>query len=117
VVAIAPVTDLPAFKEQFRGWSDFELVSAFVGGGRQMHDGSPIEHADKIKVPVLLFHAGHDANVNIQQSKSMAARLKAVGAKCELVTWDDLDHQLEDSDARIQLLRKSDQFLREVLGM
>jgi dipeptidyl aminopeptidase/acylaminoacyl peptidase len=117
VVAIAPVTDLPALKEQYRGWSNFELASAFIGGGRQMHDGSPIEHADKIKVPVLLFHAGHDANVNIEQSKSMAARLKAVGAKCELVTWDDLDHQLEDSDARTQMLRKSDQFLREVLGM
>jgi acetyl esterase/lipase len=117
VVAIAPVTDLPAFKEQFRSWTNFELASAFIGGGREMHDGSPIEHADKIKVPVLLFHAGHDANVNIEQSKSMAARLKAVGAKCELVTWDDLDHQLEDSDARTQMLRKSDQFLREVLGM
>jgi hypothetical protein len=47
----------------------------------------------------------------------MAARLKAVGAKCELVTWDDLDHQLEDSAARAQLLRKSDEFLRRVLGM
>jgi len=81
------------------------------------HDGSPIEHADKIKVPVLLFHAGHDANVNIAQSKSMAARLKAAGGKCELVTWDDLDHQLDDSDARAQMLTKSEQFLREALRL
>jgi dipeptidyl aminopeptidase/acylaminoacyl peptidase len=117
VVAIAPVTDLAALKEQYRGWSNFEVVSAFVGEGAQVHEGSPIEHADRIKVPVLLFHGGHDANVDILQSKSMAARLKAVGAKCELVTWDDLDHQLEDSDVRAQMLRKSDQFLREALGM
>jgi acetyl esterase/lipase len=117
VVAIAPVTDLSALKEEHRGWSDFELVSKFVGEGPQMHDGSPIEHADKIKVPVILFHGGQDANVSIEQSKRMAARLKAAGAKCELVTWDDLDHQLEDSAARAQLLRKSDEFLRRVLGM
>jgi acetyl esterase/lipase len=117
VVAIAPVTDLSALKEEHRGWSDFELVSKFVGEGPLMHDGSPIEHADKIKVPVILFHGGQDANVSIEQSKRMAARLKAVGAKCELVTWDDLDHQLEDSAARAQLLRKSDEFLRRVLGM
>jgi dipeptidyl aminopeptidase/acylaminoacyl peptidase len=117
VVAIAPVTDLPALKEQHRYWSDFELVSGFVGDGTTMHEGSPIEHADKIKVPVLLFHAGHDANVSIAQSKSMAARLKAVGGNCELVTWDDLDHQLDDSDARAQMLSKSDQFLREVLRL
>jgi dipeptidyl aminopeptidase/acylaminoacyl peptidase len=117
VVAIAPVTDLPALKEQHRNWSDFELVSGFVGDGITMHEGSPIEHADKIKVPVLLFHAGHDANVNIAQSRSMAARLKAVGGKCELVTWDDLDHQLDDSDARAQMLSKSEQFLREALSL
>jgi dipeptidyl aminopeptidase/acylaminoacyl peptidase len=117
VVAIAPVTDLPALKEEHRNWSDFELVSAFIGEGAQIHAGSPVEHADKIRVPVLLFHGGRDANVNIDQSRRMAARLNAVGAKCELVTWDDLDHQLEDSSAREQMLRKSDQFLRQALGM
>ena len=117
VVAIAPVTDLSAFKEDHRNWSDFEFVSAFVGEGPHMHDGSPAEHADRIKVPVLLFHGGHDANVSIEQSKRMATRLKAVGTQCELVTWDDLDHQLEDSGARAQMLRKSDEFLRRALGI
>jgi len=117
VVAIAPVTDLSGLKEEHRNWSDFELVSNFVGDGDIMHDGSPIEHAAKIKVPVLLFHAGHDANVSIEQSKRMAARLKAVGGKCELITWDDLDHQLDDSDARMQMLSKSEQFLREALKL
>jgi dipeptidyl aminopeptidase/acylaminoacyl peptidase len=117
VVAIAPVTDLPALKEEHRNWSDFELVSTLIGEGPHIHDGSPIEHADKIKVPVLLFHGGRDANVSIEQSKRMAAHLKAAGAKCELVTWDELDHQLEDSSARAQMLRKSDQFLRQALGM
>jgi dipeptidyl aminopeptidase/acylaminoacyl peptidase len=66
---------------------------------------------------VIPFHGGQDANVSIEQSKRMSDRLKAAGAKCELVTWDDLDHQLEDSAARAQLLRKSDEFLRRVLGM
>ena len=70
-------------------------------GSRQAQSGHFIlSTADKSKVPVLLFHGGHDANVSIEQSKSMAARLKAVGGKCELVTWDDLEHQLDDSDAR-----------------
>ena len=82
-----------------------------------MHEGSPIEHADKIKGPVLLFHGGHDANVSIEQSKSMAARLKAAGASSELITWGDLDHHLDDSTARMQLLRKSDEFLRTSLEM
>jgi acetyl esterase/lipase len=117
VVAIAPITDLAAFKEQRRYWPDFALVSSYVGNGPHMREGSPIEHVDKIKAPVLLFHGGLDASVDIQQSKSMAARLKSAGVSCDLVTWDDLDHQLEDSAARAQLLRRSDEFLRKALGM
>jgi dipeptidyl aminopeptidase/acylaminoacyl peptidase len=52
------------------------------------------------KVPVLLFHGGMDFNVSIEESRRMAARLKAAGRDCEIVTWGKLDHQLEDSEAR-----------------
>ena len=117
VVAIAPVTDLYALKEEYRHWSNYNLVSDFIGDGPHMREGSPIEQAARIKAPVLLFHGALDANISIQQSKSMAARLKATGNSCELVTWDNLDHHLEDSEARTQMLRKSDEFLRKALRM
>jgi dipeptidyl aminopeptidase/acylaminoacyl peptidase len=117
VVAIAPVTDLAALKEEHRYWSDFAVVSDFVGSGANMHEGSPAEHAGKIQVPVLLFHGALDRNVAIEESRRMAARLKAAGRECELVSWDKLDHQLDDSEARTEMLRKSDAFLRKALGM
>jgi dipeptidyl aminopeptidase/acylaminoacyl peptidase len=117
IIAIAPVTDLSALKEEHRRWSDFELVSNFVGSGPHMHEGSPVEHADKIKVPVLIFHGANDRNVGIDESRRMAARLNAAGTQCELITWDNLDHYLDDSKAREQMLRKSDEFLRKALGM
>ena len=116
VVAIAPVTDLAALKEESRNWTDYELVDEYIGNGPHVHEGSPIEHADRIKVPVLLFHAGFDRNVSIEQSRGMAARLKAVGGSCELVTWENLDHHLEDSAARAQMLSKSDAFLRQAFA-
>lgn len=117
VVAIAPVTDLTALKEQYRNWSNYELVKQYVGDGPHTHEGSPLEHADKIKAPVLLFHGDFDRNVNSEQSRRMAVRLTAAGARCQLVTWDNLDHYLDDSNARTQMLRKSDAFLREAFGM
>jgi dipeptidyl aminopeptidase/acylaminoacyl peptidase len=81
-----------------------------------VREGSPARNAEKIKVPVLLFHAALDRNVGIRQSRVMAERLTKAGVKNELVTWDYLDHQLEDSEARAQMLRKSDQFLRQAYG-
>lgn len=117
VVAIAPVTDLAALKDESRHFTDFAVVSQFIGDGPHMHEGSPIEHADKIKVPVLLFHGEFDRNVSVNQSRRMADRLKAAGASCELVTWDHLDHDLDDSAARTEMLRKTDAFLRHSFGM
>jgi dipeptidyl aminopeptidase/acylaminoacyl peptidase len=81
-----------------------------------MREGSPARNAEKIKVPVLLFHGALDRNVAIDESRLMASRLARAGVKHELVTWDYLDHQLEDSAALTQMLRKSDAFLRQAIG-
>jgi dipeptidyl aminopeptidase/acylaminoacyl peptidase len=117
VVAVAPVTDLTALREEHRRWSDYAVVSEFVGDGPHVHEGSPAEHADRIKVPVLLFHGALDHNVSVNESRLMAERLRDAGAQVELVTWNNLDHYMEDSDARAQLLDKSDTFLRKALGL
>ncbi len=112
VVAIAPVTDLSALVEDSRGWTDYEVVKAFVGEGPQTREGSPIEHLSSFKVPVLLFHGTLDLNVSYRQSEHLAEKLKSAGAQVALVTFTDLDHQLEDSAARTQMLQRSDAFLQ-----
>jgi dipeptidyl aminopeptidase/acylaminoacyl peptidase len=117
VVAIAPVTDLQALKDGHRDWSDYYLINDYVGDGPHVRAGSPADNADKIKVPVLLFHGVLDRNVPIDQSRRMAASLESAHVSHELVTWDDLDHYLEDSAARAEMLRKSDAFLRQSMGM
>jgi dipeptidyl aminopeptidase/acylaminoacyl peptidase len=116
VIAIAPVTDLESTKEEHRHYSDYDLLIQMIGDGPHVREGSPARNADKIKVPVLLFHAALDVNVGIRQSRMMAEHLTKAGMKNELVTWDDLDHQLDDSNARAQMLRKADQFLRQADG-
>jgi dipeptidyl aminopeptidase/acylaminoacyl peptidase len=116
VIAVAPVTDLPALREQYRRWTSFDLASDFIGEGATAREGSPAEHADHIKAPVLLFHGTMDANVRFEQSQRMESALKSAGGKVTLVTFDGLDHQLDDSAARAQMLSKSDAFLREAFG-
>ncbi len=46
----------------------------------------------------------------------MAKSLQSAGVPHELVTWDDLDHQLDDSRARADMLRKSEAFLQHAFG-
>jgi dipeptidyl aminopeptidase/acylaminoacyl peptidase len=116
VVAIAPVTDLGKLKAEYRFFSNQRLVSDFIGNGPHIEEGSPARHAARITAPVLLFHGAMDVNVDIGQSKLMADRLAAAGRPAQLVTWDRLDHYLEDSAARTKLLSMSHQFLSQQLG-
>jgi dipeptidyl aminopeptidase/acylaminoacyl peptidase len=117
VVAIMPVTDPKAFVEERRYTDNLDIIARYIGTGPQVGEGSPIQNAAKISAPVLLFHGEYDTLANVQESKDMAARLTRLGKRAELVTWPQLDQQLEDSQARAQMLRKSDEFLRASLGM
>lgn len=117
VVAIAPVTDLNALKEESRGWTSFAMMRDFIGSGAHIKEGSPAQNAAAIKAPVLLFHGELDSNVGIRQSRLMRDRLKDAGRKVELVAYPGLDHGLDDSAARADMLRRSETFLKATLGL
>lgn len=117
IVAVAPVTDLSTLVKDSEEFTNYQLVRSFVGTGPHLREGSPAQNAGKIKAPVLLFHGDMDLNVGIGQSRMMQDRLKGAGGKTELVVYNGLDHQLEDSMARADMLRRSDAFLRSALGI
>ena len=117
VIAIAPVTDLASLVEDSRGWSNYRVVKNFIGTGPHLREGSPAQNAARIKAPVLLFHGDVDLNVGIGQSRKMQDRLKSAGARSELIVYPGLDHQLDNSFARTDMLRRSDAFLRQALGI
>ncbi len=117
IVAVAPVTDLDTLRNESRDFANFPQVDAFIGHGAWVTEGSPARNAAKIKAPVLLFHGDRDQNVGIGESRLMADKIKSAGGAVELVAFDGLDHQLDDSAVRAQLLAKADAFLRTSMGM
>jgi dienelactone hydrolase len=116
VVAIAPVTDLSLLKKQAQDFDNGNLVADFVGSGANARDGSPLRNAAAIKAPVLLVHATLDANVNIAHSDKMAAALRSDGDQVDYMRIDGLDHQLDDSDVRTQMLTRIGTLLDRTIG-
>lgn len=112
-IAIAPVTDLGLVKEEARNFTNSALVAEFIGSGRHIAEGSPLQNVERIKVPVLMFHGDRDINVGVRQSKLMDSKLKAAGKKSELVVFEGLEHSLVDSAARTQMLRQIADFLKQ----
>ena len=116
VVAIAPVTDLPALRREGLRYTDGRNLSNYLGNGPHIEAGSPARNAERIIAPVLLFHGDHDVNVHIDQSRRMHDRLEDAGRDSELVIFEGLEHNLDDSAVRTQMLERIDQFLSEHLG-
>lgn len=116
VVAIAPVTDLKQLRRDARGFREQTLEEIEIGKGDQLDEGSPVNHGADIHAPALLVHGTLDGNVAYDHSKRMLAVLHRAGDPAELLTFDGLDHQLDDSDARITMLSRIGQFLDDKLG-
>ena len=116
VVAVAPLTDLPKFKESFRYHSDFYIIRDYMGSGSELSDGSPARHATLLRAPVLLVHGRSDGNVPFSQTEIMDKALSAAKAPHEVLAFDGLSHQLNDSDARMKLLRRSDAFIKQAFA-
>ena len=117
VVAIAPVTDLQLARDEFRQTVLSANYRDFFGSGPHIEEGSPAQHADRFRSPVLMFHGVLDLNVEIRQARLMRDRLSAAGKQVELVEYPGLDHQLQDSAIRSQMLRRTDAFLRQTMGI
>jgi dipeptidyl aminopeptidase/acylaminoacyl peptidase len=112
IVAVAPVTDLETLRDESQNFTNHEIVDAFIGHGPHDREGSPAQNAARITAPELMFHGDRDQNVGIGESQLMSSRLKSAGKSVELVEFHNLDHQLDDSDVRAEMLDKMDAFLR-----
>jgi dienelactone hydrolase len=116
VAAIAPVTDLSMLKQESAQYTNAQVVADFIGSGPHIAEGSPLRRAAEIKVPVLLVHGDMDINVRVFESEKMDAALRAEGAPVEFLRFKALDHQLEDSAARTEMLTRIGALLERTIG-
>ncbi len=116
VVAIAPVTDLEFLRDDARGYTNYRFRDEQLGRGPHIEAGSPQRHAENFRAPVALFHGSLDANVNVRHSRAMADALKDENKPVTYVEFEDLQHNLGDSKARIDMLSGIDRFLETALA-
>jgi dipeptidyl aminopeptidase/acylaminoacyl peptidase len=117
VVAVAPVTDLAMLKSKGMTYTDGAVMADIIGSGPHVKEGSPAQNPQTFKAPVLMFHGDIDVNVDIGQSRYMDKELHRAGKASELIVYPKLDHNLRDGNARADMLRKSDAFLRKQLKL
>lgn len=117
-VAIAGVSSLrDLIVDDRRFYGGREGVEHSTGSDRKtLKEESPVEHADRVKVPVLLIHGIEDYTVLVDHSKSMARALAHSGVPNELVLIKEGEHSLLRNDMRLTVYSKLTSFLDRNIG-
>lgn len=72
---------------------------------------SPVQHVDKINIPILLIHGKDDTTVQLKQSQIMLKAMNAAGKQVEFVELNGEDHYMSTSENRLKSLTTIVDFL------
>jgi dienelactone hydrolase len=123
-ISFAGVSDLA---EQLSGsiWDDSTVVSREISRDRVGHpdkdraaldEVSPLKHASRVRIPLLIAHGAVDQRVLSSQSKSMVTALQQAGRPVEWLPLEDEGHSLTWVRSRVRFYTAVLNFLDRHIG-
>ena len=116
-VSFAGVSDLRALLTDKRRFLGYELgaerqLGAWWSDRDRLKATSPVNHAEKIRTPLLIVHGAEDRTVPVEQSRAMVDALKEAGFKhMRYIELPDGDHHLSRQEDRLTFFREMERFL------
>jgi len=80
-----------------------------------MAEASPVLHADKIKVPILVAQGANDPRVNKNESDQMVNALKLRGIEVEYIVKNDEGHGFRNQNNKFDFYGAMEKFLNKHL--
>ncbi|ESQ83572.1 hypothetical protein AEAC466_12920 [Asticcacaulis sp. AC466] len=108
-VDVAGVTDLSDFLESIRGYDATTESTTYRGEKRLLGDPttyaevSPVFHAAKMNIPILIVHGKDDTVVPFSQSLAMVNALKTAKKDVTFIQYDHTDHWETNEAARADM--------------
>ncbi len=78
---------------------------------------SPLQHADRIRCPVIFFQGLDDVVVPPAQTERMAEALKANGIPVEVILFPEEGHGFRNGATQVQVLEATEAFFRRHFGL
>lgn len=113
VVSVAGVSNVfELVKDNRSFWRSYNVVDEQIGNdNKHLKEISPVNYADKIKVPVLLVHGDDDRQVPVKHSTQMRDALLKAGKNVTYLELPDEDHYLTNNENRVATFKAIDSFL------
>ncbi len=91
------------------------LIGDLEKDRRRFVERSPINRAERISDPLLLFHGGQDPVVSITQTEQIYQQLKKKGVPCQMITYPDEGHGFRKMENISDYYHRIERFLEEIL--
>lgn len=120
-IAIAALSDIPGAIIDARSYKNGRArakrtFGVLIDDKDMMRANNPVDHADKIRVPVFMAHGELDQAVQFDQYKKMKRRLERADANAAFMSFEDEDHYMSDQINRQAMLEGIEAFLLKVNG-
>lgn len=88
-----------------------ENIGDFAKDATELADISPVNHVDKIRVPLLLIYSKEDLTVPFEQARLLTNALDKAGKKYEYLSRFNEGHGFSDFKNRVQMFKQIEDFL------
>lgn len=117
-VASYPVSDLLALTEvthRFEAHYTDTLVGPLPETADRYTELSPIHRAERITLPMLVFHGTDDPVVPIEQSNALVERIREGGGNVEYVVFEGEGHGFRDPDNVVAEYARTEAFVTRLV--
>jgi dipeptidyl aminopeptidase/acylaminoacyl peptidase len=112
-VSFAGMSDLVKMSNRFRYFTNKNTARKQFGEDKsQLKETSPVNMAERVKIPILLIHGDDDTSVPVEQSRVMARALKKHGKPHEYIELEEGTHYLDYLPHRQQTFEAMEKFLQ-----
>ncbi|MDA7502282.1 prolyl oligopeptidase family serine peptidase, partial [Chitinophagales bacterium] len=94
----------------------YEMVGHPEKDKERLEATSPVFHADKIEVPLMVVQGAKDPRVNIDESDQIVAALRKRGVEVDYLVKEDEGHGFMNEENRFELYERMEVFFAEHLG-
>lgn len=120
-IAIAALSDIPEAIRDSKKYNNgaaraIRTFGALMDDRSLMRANNPVNHADRIQIPVFLAHGEVDEAVHFDQYEKMKRRLENAGVDGTYMSFEDEDHYMSNQANRQAMLKGIEAFLLEVNG-
>lgn len=117
-VSFAGVSDLLYLLDDSRRYGGEETLRIMLGNKsrQELKDTSPVNLADKIKIPVLLVQGDDDSRVLLKHGQKMRDAMEEAGVNYKYIEQENSDHFLTLKRNRLQFFQETEKFLKSHIG-